>query len=267
MCRGLRDTSTVIVIWADGIIYCVSKVYIVFVLLNHKWYFPGSAPQHSKVQWFCQLLCFWCRQQLVEVLGQAMADEVITLRAGSSSEAPKTQPVADTAPLQPSSPAAISKASDAQVSQAAAEDLHLQADAAIPAGSQLAESLARVSSDDEAASQKGGTASAVGSTAADLHVRAESDQQDPPADSSTAEGAEGQVAPEAPEATSSSPAAAAGRMPPRGVTVLRSDPRFASKPINPAVNTDSSEISGRAGGSPGSNVACCIWTLSSDGSM
>lgn len=190
-----------------------------------------------------------------------MADEVIALRAGSTSEAPQAQPVADTAPLQQSSPAAISKGSDAQVSQAAAqvsqadaEDLHLQADAAIPAGSQLAESLELVNSDDMAASQKEGAAGAVEVAAADLHVRSATDQQDP-ADSNTTEGAEGQVAP---EATGSSAAAAAVRMPPRGLTVLRSNPRFATKPITPAVDAESTVISGRGGDSAGSTVVCCI---------
>lgn len=184
-----------------------------------------------------------------------MADEVIALRAGSTSEAPKAQPVTDTAPLKLGSPAAISKASHAQVSQAAAEDLHLQADAAIPAGSQLAESLALVSGDDMAAGQKDGTAAAVGSTAADLQVGSATHQQDPLADSSTAEGAEGQVAP---EATGSSAAAAAGRMPPRGLTVLRSNPRFASKPINTAVDAESTVVSGGGGGSAGSLLSSLL---------
>lgn len=192
-----------------------------------------------------------------------MADEVIALRAGSTSEAPQAQPVADTTQLKLASPAAISKASDAQVSQAAAEDLHVQADAAIPAGSQLAESLALVSSDDTAAGQKDGAASAVGSTTADAHEGSATDQQGPSA-SGTSEGVKAQVAP---EGTSSSAAAAAGREPPHGLTVLRSNPRFASKPITTAVDAESIVISGGGGGSAGSTVACCIQTLSSGGSM
>ncbi|KAL3159120.1 hypothetical protein ABBQ32_011114 [Trebouxia sp. C0010 RCD-2024] len=182
------------------------------------------------------------RQQLVEVLGEATADEVIALRAASVPEAPQAQLGAGTVPAQQATPATPSKASDAQASEAAADDLHHQADAVIPAGSQLAQSLAVTNSDDSERSQGNGADRAVSgsdeiasrSAATDADVLAEADQQDGGA-SSTAGDADQQ----GPEPADSSYVGASGRMAPPGVTVLRSNPRFASRPLKSAPDADS----------------------------
>lgn len=205
------------------------------------------------------MLWFWYRQQLTEVLGQAMADEVIALRAGSVPKAPQAQPIAGiaTGPAmlqQQSSPATADNTSDAHASQAAAEVLHDQADAAIPAGSQLADALALNNNRDGKASQEDGTASAIGPAAAESDVEVETDPQDSAA-SSIAQTAEAQV--------SHKPAlggdtAAAGRTPPPGVTVLHSNPRFATKPVKPAVDAEHPVVNARKEGVEGSTVASCI---------
>ena len=189
-----------------------------------------------------------------------MADEVIALRAGSMPEAPQAQPTAGIATAlamlqQQSSPATVNNASNVHASQAAAEDLHHQADAAIPAGSQLADSLALASSRDGKASQEVGVGSAVGSTASDLETG--TDQQDSAA-ISVAEGTEGHVSP---EAAGGSNTAAAGKMPPPGVTVLRSNPRFAIKPVKPALDADAVVVNGQEEGLEGSTTSCCIRRL------
>lgn len=194
-----------------------------------------------------------------------MADEVIALRAGSVPKALQAQPMAGIAtgpaiPQQQSSPVMANNASDAHASQAAAEVLHLQADAVIPAGSQLANSLALNSSYDGKASQEEGAASATGSAATDSDVKLQADQQDSAA-SSIAEGAEAQVSP---EAAGGGDKDAAGRTPPPGVIVLCSNPRFAIKPVKPAMDAADLVVNGHEGGSEGSTAAHCIKELSTD---
>lgn len=199
-----------------------------------------------------------------------MADQVMALRAASTPEAAQAPPVAGTAPQQ-ASPATSGKASDAQASQAAADDLHHQADAAIPAGSQLATSLATslasTSRNTGKASQEAGAEGAVspglksasGSAEAVPGVQSEADKQGPAA-SSTTEEAEDQVAP---EAAGSSHMGAAGRTPPPDVKMLRSNPRFATKLIKQGPDADGSVVNSHEGGSAktaGSTVYHCVVT-------
>lgn len=179
-------------------------------------------------------------------------------------EASQAQPIAGIVtgpdmPQQQSSPATCNNASDAHSSQAAAEVLHHQADAVIPAGSQLADSLALNSRHDGKGSQEDGVASAIKSAAADSDVKLQTDQQDSAA-SSIAEGAEAQVSPEA-AGGSGGDTAAAGRPPPPGVTLLPSNPRFAIKPVKPAVDADDLVVNGHKAGSEGSTAAHCIRKL------
>ena len=202
--------------------------------------------------------CCGCRQQLIEVLGQSMADEVIALQAGSVPKAPQAQPIAGIAtdpamPQQQSSPGTVKDAIDVHASQAAAEVLHHQADAAIPAGSQLADSLALNRRHDGKGSLEDDVGSAVRSAVAETDVKLKTDQQDSAI--SVAEGSEGQVSP---EAAGGSNTAAAGRTPPLGLTVLRSNPRFAVKPVKPAVDADAVEVNDPEGGLEGSTAALCI---------
>lgn len=193
----------------------------------------------------------------MEVLGQAMADEVFALRATSTHEAPQAQLGPGAAPAQQQTPAALSKPTDAHASEAAADDLHHQADAVIPPGSQLAYSLAATSSNDRKLSQQDGADDAVlaGSAAADPEVQAEADQRESGA-SSTAGAADQQAT----EAAGSSHMAAAGRTPPPGVTVLRSNPRFASTPKEPAADAVSPVV-GKTGEesamAEGDTAVCC----------
>lgn len=198
----------------------------------------------------------------MEVLGQATADEVIALRAASVPEAPQALLVAGTVPAQRPTPATPSKASDAHASEAAADDLHHQADAVIPAGSQLEQSLAVTSSNDSKrqgndadAAVSGSDEVASRSAVKDAIVPAEADQQDGGA-SSTAGDADQQ----APDSAGGGHVAAAGRTAPPGVTVLRSNPRFASRPVKSAPDADSptaDKPEGDFATAAGNTVSCC----------
>lgn len=177
----------------------------------------------------------WYRQQLIDILGQATADEVIALRGQITPEAPITQH----GTAQPATAAATASATS-QAEQAAAADLHDQAAASIPQHSQLAQSLASAdpiqasaaaadanTGIDEAREQPGAAIDELASQeeAGAVNARPGSDnkladdQQD--TDASTAN---------RPAAAGKPPqAAVASKLASSGVTVVRSNPRFASK--------------------------------------
>ncbi|DBB12023.1 TPA: hypothetical protein ACH3X3_006138 [Trebouxia sp. C0006] len=178
------------------------------------------------------------RQQLVDVLGQAIADEVIALRGHMSPEASASQPAA--APASPAgTAAAINATVPSQAAQAAAEDLHNQAAAAIPHDSSLAQTLTSAETDQ-------GSAATAGTTT-DI----------PAADEQSVPAAEAEMAAAQADSADAVDLKAAGRMvdaddgghvsndacpiaapqasvrsklASSGVTVVRSNPRFASKP-------------------------------------
>lgn len=177
----------------------------------------------------CQLTL--CRQQLVDVLGQATADEVIALRGQLRPEASASQP--DAALASTAKAAAATNATvPSQAAQAAAEDLHAQAAAAIPQDSSLAQILTSAATagtttdipaaDEqplaavkaEPAAAQAGAADAMDTKASDRMVDAD-DGGDVSRDTRP-------VA--APQALASSKLASSG------VTVVRNNPRFASKP-------------------------------------
>ena len=204
-----------------------------------------------------------CRQQLVDILGQATADEVIALRTPVASEIAAAQPASGVDRHQQSGTAPIGKATDSQTSQAAAADLHDQASAAIPAGSQLANALADADTASISISKHSGppavsvislsTAAAAAAAATVDSVKTEADtaQLSQPGVDAAVE-AEAQVKA---EAASSTPWPAAGRPSPSAVTVVRSNPRFASKPIKlePAADSQEPEPADKA---EGNALAC-----------
>ena len=181
----------------------------------------------------------------MDILGQATADEVIALRASITPESAPAQPAAASALLKQPGSVSVGHVTDSQASQAAAADLHDQASAAIPAGSQLADALADADSASTGGSKRSGlpavtdiplTAAAApavssGNSEAGIAQLSQSDVD-------AAEKAEAQVKA---VAASSSPPTAASKPSPSGVTLVRSNPRFASKPIKLEPTADSQE--------------------------
>ena len=181
------------------------------------------------------------------ILGHAAADDVIALRASLPQEAaPVQSAVSGVLPLA-NVMASAAKPTDTQAaSAAAADDLHEQADAAIPAGSQLAASLADADSQIKTGSQA--TDSTPGrddmlpnsaSSAGQVKSEYDATQSDPSAlvqgnahvDAETAQDAAFKAT-----AVNSTSKHAGSRPLPSGVTVVRSNPRFASKPIKQEID-------------------------------
>ncbi len=178
-----------------------------------------------------------CRQQLVDVLGQATADEVIALRGHMSPEASASQPDAALA-----SPAGIAVATSATVpSQAAqaAEDLHAQAAAAIPQDSSLAQASTSAEKDQVSAATAGTTTDIpVADGQSPAAVKAEpaaaqadsADAVNPKAAGRMADADDGAHVSRNASPIAAPQALARSKLASSGVTVVRSNPRFARKP-------------------------------------
>ena len=177
-----------------------------------------------------------CRQQLVETVGQATADEVIALRGQMSPEAPASQP--DAALASPAGTAASMNATvPSQLVEAVAEDLPDQAAAAIPQDSSLAQTP---TSEDMVSADTAGTTTDI--PAADVQalaaVKAEpaaaqagsSDAVDPKAAIRRADAGDGAHVSKDASPIAAPQASARSKLVSSGVTVVRSNPRFASKP-------------------------------------
>lgn len=175
------------------------------------------------------------RQQLVDTVGQVTADEVIALR-GQSPEAPASQP--DAALASPAGTAASMSATvPSQAVEAVAEDLHDQAAAAIPQDSSLAQTP---TSEDMVSADTAGTTTDM--PAADEQalaaVKAEpaaaqagsADAVDPKAAIRRADAGDGAHVNQDASPIAAPQASARSKLVSSGVTVVRSNPRFASKP-------------------------------------
>lgn len=191
-----------------------------------------------------------------------MADEVIALRGQITPEVPVSQH----GTAQPATAAATASATS-QAEQAAAADLHDQAAASIPQHSQLAQSLASAdpiqasaaAADANPGSEQPGAAIdelASQEEAGAVDVRPGSDtqladdQQD--TDASTA------IRPAA--AGKPPQAAAASKLASSGVTVVRSNPRFASKPVKEDADVTQSGAQAEetaAAATNGKETFCC----------
>ena len=179
------------------------------------------------------------RQQLVQVLGQATADEVIALR-GQTAEPPAAEPVAakaDTADWQPPSNS-VTEAGSSQAAQDAAMELHEQAAATISDSSELPQTAASEppSAEDVAVSDQGPLDEAARAAQTDLTgASADSGSVERTAagdltgvDSET-QGSGAQAA--AAGASTPSQAPAANRTELDRVTVVLSNPRFGTKSV------------------------------------
>ncbi|DBA89641.1 TPA: hypothetical protein ACH3X2_004535 [Trebouxia sp. C0005] len=174
------------------------------------------------------------RQQLVDVLGQATADEVIALREHMSREASASQPDAALASTDEAA-AATSASIPSQAAQAAAEDLHNQAAAAIPQDSSLAQTLPPAEKDQVLAATAGTTtdisvADAQSPAAVQAEPAGSAEAINTKAFDSVADADDsGHVSNDA-SPTAAPQASARSKLASSGITVVRSNPRFASKP-------------------------------------
>ncbi|DBA94232.1 TPA: hypothetical protein ACH3X1_001855 [Trebouxia sp. C0004] len=176
------------------------------------------------------------RQQLVDVLGQATADEVIALRGQMSPEPSASQP--DAALASPAGTAAAIKTNvPSQAAQAAAENLHDQA--AIPQDSSLAQASTSAEKDEVLA--------VTADTTTDIPVADEQSLAAVKAESVVAQAGaaeamdtkfsgrmvdadnSGHVSKDT-SPTTAPQASARSKLASSDVTVVRSNPRFASKP-------------------------------------
>ncbi len=173
----------------------------------------------------------------MDVLGQATADEVIALRGHMSPEASASQP--DAALASPAgTAAAINAIVPSQAAQAAAEDLHNQAAAAIPQDSSLAQTLASAEKDHVLAATAGTTTDIpVADGQSPAAVKAEStaaqagsvDAVDPKAAGRMADADDGAHVSRDASPIAAPQASVRSKLASSGVTVVRSNPRFASK--------------------------------------
>ena len=172
----------------------------------------------------------------MDVLGQATADEVIALRGHMSPEASASQP--DAAPASPAGiAAAINATVPSQAAQAAAEDLHNQAAAAIPHDSSLAQTLTSGKDQVLAATADTTTDISVADGQSLAAVKAEpaaaqadsADAVDPKAAGRMADADDGGHVSNDASPIAAPQASARSKLASSGVTVVRSNPRFASK--------------------------------------
>ncbi len=174
----------------------------------------------------------------MDVLGQATADEVIALRGQMSPEASASQPDAALA-----SPAGITAATNAivpsQAAQAAAEDLHDQAAAAIPQDSSLAQTPSSAEKDQVSAATAGNTTDIPVADGQSLAaVKAEpaaaqagaADAVDSKAAARMADADDGAHVSRDASPVAAPQASARSKLASSGMTVVRNNPRFASKP-------------------------------------
>lgn len=174
----------------------------------------------------------------MDVLGQATADEVIALRGHMSPEASASQP--DAALASPAgTAAAINATVPSQAAQAAAEDLHNQAAAAIPHDSSLAQTLTSAEKDQGPAATAGTTTDIP---AADEQSVPAAEAETAAAQADSADAVDLKAAGRMVDADDSGhvsndacpiaapQASVRSKLASSGVTVVRSNPRFASKP-------------------------------------
>lgn len=168
------------------------------------------------------------RLQLVNILGQDAADEVIAMRGQLTADAPADQSQAAAAGPASKQPKATNGSRPQIQGQAAASELHDQAAAAIPQGSQLAQALACTDTDLAAAATNGRDAQ---------DQTADAPKPDSPIEhvssdlAGVSEGDNADVAHTGPAGdTAVDPVAPSSKLASSGVTSVRSNPRFASKP-------------------------------------
>ncbi len=175
----------------------------------------------------------------MDVLGQATADEVIALRGHMSPEASASQP--DAALASPAgTAAAINATIPPQAAQEAAEDLHDPAAAAIPQDSSLAQTLTSAEKEHVSAATAGTTTDIPAADGQSLAaVKAEpaaaqagaADAVDSKAAARMADADDGGHVSRNASPNAAPQASARSKLASSGVTVVRSNPRFASKPL------------------------------------
>lgn len=164
----------------------------------------------------------------MEILGQDAADEVIAMRGQLTADAPAGQSQAAAAGPASKQPKATNGSRPHIQGQAAASELHDQAAAAIPQGSQLAQALACTNTD-LAAATSGRDAQDQTDDAPKPDLPIEHVSSDL---AGVSEGDSADVAQTGPAGdTAVDPVAPSSKLASSGVTSVRSNPRFASKPV------------------------------------